>query len=514
MNEPTTPTPDAAVDEVDVLVVGAGFGGIAALHRLRTDHPNLTVVALERASSAGGVWSANTYPGAACDVPTSLYSLSFADNPDWSHTYGRGWEIKNYLEKVAADFADVIRYDCELTSAAWNPDARRWIAQTSSGPIAARYLIAAPGALSAPTIPDVPGLADFTGAVFHTAAWDHSIDLAGRKVAVVGSGASAVQVVPEIVDKVDSLVLFQRTPAWVIPRLDRTIGPVERALYKRFPKLHRVARRTTWLTHEFHVMAMAHHQRVLAVFRRHALMHLKRQIADPVLRDRLTPDFTIGCKRILISNKWYPALAHQNTTLTGALGSVTADSAISADNVVHDVDTIVFATGFTPTSPPLAKVITDAAGRTLEQAWAGSPSAYRGVEVPGFPNLFLLYGPNTNLGHSSIILMLEAQSYYIGKALSELAARGADVVEVTTRAHDDYRARLDAALDTTVWNSGGCGSWYIDSTGRNSVMWPTYTGTYRKMMATFDAADHRLTPARKEPVVAVAEDQKRLSGRT
>ncbi|NDK89181.1 NAD(P)/FAD-dependent oxidoreductase [Gordonia desulfuricans] len=490
---PATPA-GIAVDglpaEIDVLVVGAGFGGLAALYRLRTDHPGLSVLAVERAAEAGGVWLANTYPGAACDVPTALYSLSFADNPNWSHTFGRQWEIRQYATKVAADYADVIRYDCEMLAAAWDDAAHRWVVDTAHGTIRARFLITAPGALSEPVIPDIPGLDEFTGAVFHTAAWDHSRDLAGRKVAVVGSGASAVQVVPEIVDKVESLVSFQRTPSWVIPRLDRKIGPLERAIYSRFPKAHRAVRMLNWFTHEFHVVGMAHQPAVLRAFSHIANRHRARQISDPALRRRLTPHFTMGCKRILISNKWYPALDHRSTTVTGALQRLTATGAVSADGTEFDVDTVIFATGFEPTSPPLARVITGRDGRHLAQVWNGSPSAYRGVSVPDFPNLFLLYGPNTNLGHSSILLMLESQAYYIGAVLAHLEARRAQTVEVTRSAHDAYNAHLDTQLAHTVWNTGGCGSWYIDATGRNSVMWPTFTSTYRKMMSHFAPTDH------------------------
>lgn len=484
---------DDLPDEVDVLIVGVGFGGLAALHRLRKDHPDLRVLAVERADGPGGVWRANSYPGAACDVPTSLYSLSFADNPDWSHTYGRQSEIKNYADGVAAGFADRIRYRCEVVRATWNADENRWAVDTSDGTVRTRFMIAAPGALSTPEIPEVEGLSEYSGTVFHTARWDHAHDLTGRKVAVVGSGASAIQVVPEIVDKVAQLVVFQRTPSWVIPRLDRTISAAERALYRRFPTTHRVARRFTWLTHEFHVLAMAHHQKILRVFRALSMRHLRRQVADPGLRRRLTPNFTIGCKRILISNKWYPALVHPHTTVTGALARLTDSGALSADGTEFEVDTVIFATGFTPTTPPLATVIVGREGRRLDEVWDGSPSAYRGVEIPGFPNFFLLYGPNTNLGHSSILLMLEAQAYHIGRALAHVQRRGAARIEVTRPAHDAYIADIDAQLAGTVWNSGGCGSWYFDATGRNSVMWPTYTGTYRHMMSEFVPAHHVLS---------------------
>lgn len=493
--------------EVDVLIVGAGFGGIAALHRILTDHSADDVLVIERADGPGGVWRANTYPGAACDVPTSLYSLSFADNPNWSHTYGRGGEIRTYLESVAQGFSDHIHYGCEMLEATWDDARSGWLIQTSDGQIRARILIAASGALSAPTIPAVNGLESFRGKVFHTAAWDHETDLKGQRVAVIGSGASAVQVVPEIVEEVAQLVVFSRTPAWVIPRMDRPISAREQRLYARRPWIHRLVRRTTWATHEFHVLAMAHQRKLLTIFTAIARAHLRRQIADPQLRARLTPGFTIGCKRILISNKWYPALQNSRTTVTGALTSLTPTAVCSDDGREFEVDTVIFATGFTPTSPPLAALITGRDGRRLDEFWAGSPQAYRGVEVLGFPNLFLLYGPNTNLGHSSIILMLESQCYYIGKLIAEMRSRNSEVVEVTMQASAAYNQEIDAQLAGTVWNSGGCGSWYLDETGRNSVMWPTYTSRYRALMSRVIPADHIFSPAG-------ADAQNKLSGRT
>ncbi|MDL9937828.1 NAD(P)/FAD-dependent oxidoreductase [Gordonia sp. ABSL1-1] len=490
---PTSPGPGLADPEyVDVLIVGVGFGGLAALHSLRRDHPNLTVLAVERASGAGGVWRENDYPGAACDVPTSLYSLSFAPNPDWSHTYGRRGEIHTYLRSVAQDFADQIRYDCALTAARWDESTQRWIADTEQGTIVCRFLVAAPGALSAPTTPTLPGADEFTGTVFHSATWDHTHDLRGRQVAIVGSGASAIQIVPEIVDEVGALTVFQRTPAWVVPRMDRTIGRAERSVYRRIPGVHRLVRKAVWAYREAYVLLMARRPRLLVIAQTLAMAQLRVQVRDRGLRRRLTPTYTIGCKRILLTNKWFPALQRDNVVVTGAISALTATGAVDADGTEHPVDTVIFATGFTPTEPPIAGVITGRDGRTLAQTWSGSPQAYRGVSVHGFPNLFFLYGPNTNLGHSSIVLMLEPQANYVAATIGELNRRGKVTVEVTAEAQARYNSELDAELAGTVWNSGGCSSWYIDATGRNSVMWPQYTGVYARMMSSFDAADHVL----------------------
>jgi cation diffusion facilitator CzcD-associated flavoprotein CzcO len=475
---------------VDVLVVGVGFGGLAALHRLTIDHPGLRTLAIERADGPGGVWRDNDYPGAACDVPTSLYSLSFAPNPDWSHTFGRQHEIHDYLRSVAARFADRIRYNCALTAARWDADAAEWEVDTTCGRLRCRFLVAAPGALSEPGVPAVRGAEDFTGTTFHSAKWDHTQDLRGRRVAVVGTGASAIQIVPEIAGQVEHLTVLQRTPAWILPRLDRTISPLERGVYRRFPAVHRLMRRLVWAHRESFVVFMARMPWLLPVVRAVALTLLRVQVRDPQLRRRLIPGYTIGCKRILLSNKWYPALQRDNVTVAGALSRFTEHGVVDADGHEHRVDTVIFATGFTPTEPPIAKVVTGRHGRTLAQVWAGSPRAYRGVEVHGFPNLFFMYGPNTNLGHSSIVLMLEPQAHYISAALTELTLRGHRTFEVTQQAQDRYNAELDPDLDRTVWNSGGCSSWYLDSTGRNSVMWPRYTCDYRRLMSRFDAADH------------------------
>lgn len=499
----TTPSlPNPEVGEplpawVDVLVVGAGFGGIAMLHRLASDHPDRSVLVIEREGGPGGVWRVNDYPGAACDVPSALYSLSFADNPDWTHTFGRQDEIQRYLTSVASRFDDRIRYGCELIAARWDEPSATWVVETGDGVLRCRHLVPATGALSAPTIPAIPGLDTFAGSTFHSAEWNHERSLAGRRVAVVGSGASAVQIVPEIVDEAAHLTVFQRTPSWVIPRLDRRISRVEKVLYRRIPRLHRAVRHLQFATHEFHVLAMAHRPEVLNAFTAIAKMQLRKQVSDVKLRRRLTPNFTIGCKRILLSNRWLPTLDRADVTVAGALVSISGDTATDDTGESHTIDTLIFATGFTPTAPPIARRIS-VDGTSLAQVWGSSPSAYRGVSVAGFPNLHLLYGPNTNLGHSSIILMLEAQAHYIGQLLAYADRAGLDSVQVTATAQEAFNADLDDQLDGTVWNDGGCASWYIDDSGRNSVMWPTYIHRYRRLMGEFDPRDHQFAVAERQ----------------
>lgn len=488
-DRPTTELPARA----DILVVGLGFGGLAALHRLTTDHADLTIHAIDRAHGAGGVWRDNRYPGAACDVPTSLYSLSFAPNPDWSHTFGRQEEIHRYLVGVADRFADRITYDCEMVAAAWDDATAEWVVDTSRGTVRTRHLVAAPGALSTPGIPTVDGSETFSGTVFHSSAWEGTHDLTGRRVAVVGTGASAIQIVPEIVDDVASLIVFQRTPAWVVPRVDRRLGRIERGLYRRIPATHRAVRRAVWAYREIYVTLMSRHPRLLPIATAVAKAQLRVQVRDRDLRQTLTPGYTIGCKRMLLSNRWFPALQRPQVTVTGELTGLTAQGALDDDGVEHPVDTIIFATGFTPTTPPIADVIRGRDGRALAQTWAGSPRAYRGLSIPGFPNLHLMYGPNTNLGHSSIVLMLEPQADYVGLVLRYLRDHDLSTVEVTEAATDRYNAMIDGGLAGSVWNAGGCSSWYIDASGRNSVMWPGYTSEYRKLMSHFDPDDHVCT---------------------
>lgn len=482
-------------ERVDVLVVGAGFAGLAAVAKILADDPGADVVVIERASDVGGTWRDNTYPGCACDVPTSLYSFSFAPSPEWSHTFARQPELFDYLRSVVErlHLKDRIVTNCELQSAIWDESTKRWTVQTTNGATSARVLIAATGALSTPKIPNVPGIDTFEGTVFHSATWNHEHDLTDERVAVIGTGASAVQFVPEIVDRAQRLTVFQRTPAWVIPRLDRTIGRLERALYERIPATHRAVRAVIYGYREAYVTVLADNPWMLPAVKAFAKLNLRRQVKNPATRAALTPDYVPGCKRLLLSNDWLPTLDRPDVDLvTSGLASVTENSVVDASGRHRQVDTIIFATGFTPTEPPVSHLLRGNDGRTLAQHWGGSPQAHRGTTVAGFPNLFLMYGPNTNLGHSSIVYMLESQANYLVSALNAMKRRGIAAVEVVESAQRQHNSWVDAELEGTVWNAGGCSSWYLDANGRNSTMWPTYTFRFRSMTRDFDLANYRI----------------------
>ncbi|NIL89454.1 Baeyer-Villiger monooxygenase [Rhodococcus fascians] len=491
----------ALPQQLDVLVVGAGFAGLAAVAKILAADPSADVTVIERASEVGGTWRDNTYPGCACDVPTSLYSFSFAPSPKWSHTFARQPELFDYLQSVVErlNLRDRIVTDCELLSADWSDTDQRWTVQTSKGAASVRVFIAATGALSTPKIPDVPGIDTFQGTVFHSATWNHEHDLTGERVAVIGTGASAVQFVPEIVDKAQRLTVFQRTPAWVIPRLDRTIGRVERTLYEKVPAAHRAVRGIIYGYREAYVTVLADNPWMLPAVKAFAKANLKRQVKNPTKRAALTPDYAPGCKRLLLSNDWLRTLDRQDVDLvTSGLTSVTENGVVDASGRNYEVDTIIFATGFTPTEPPVSHLLRGSDGRTLAERWGGSPQAHLGTTVAGFPNLFLMYGPNTNLGHSSIVYMLESQANYVVSALSEMRDHHATAVEVSESAQQQHNSWVDSSLDGTVWNAGGCSSWYLDANGRNSTMWPTYTFRFRNKTRTFDTSNYRLVSDTRE----------------
>lgn len=486
--------PVALPREVEAAIIGAGFGGIAAAVRLRRAGVQ-DVAVLERSGDVGGTWAANTYPGCQCDIPSNLYSLSFAPNAEWTHSYPGQPQIRAYLRDVARRFGvmDRTHLNCEVKDARWDENVQRWLIDTSCGSLRARWLIAATGLLSEPSIPSIPGRERFAGAQFHTARWDESHDLTGERVAVIGTGASAIQVVPRIQPKAGSLYVVQRTPPWVIPHADREIGDGLRRLYRRVPPVQRLARWGVYWLHELLGMGFGRVKPVLWAMELNARIHLRRQVPDRALRRRVTPGYRIGCKRILLSNDWYPALQQPNTELVGEhLVEVRERSLVFADGSEREVDTIVWGTGFSPTDPPIASRLRSADGRTLSDAWSSGMRAFAGTTVAGFPNLFLLYGPNTNLAHSSIVFMIEAQLEHVAAVIGAARKRGASVVEVRREAQDAWNADVQERLTGTVWDSGGCASWYIDASGDNPIMWPGQTFTFRRRVQRFQPSDYVL----------------------
>jgi cation diffusion facilitator CzcD-associated flavoprotein CzcO len=489
---PAAAEADALPTEVDVAVVGSGFSGLCMAVKLRAAGIEDFVV-LERGDAVGGTWWFNTYPGCGCDVPSHLYSFSFAPNPDWTRTYSRQPEIERYLARVAEDFdlGRSVRLGTTVTGARWDDGAQRWSVETDRGELSARVLVSAAGALSDPKNPEIEGLERFRGATFHSAQWDHDYDLEGKRVAVIGTGASAIQFVPAIAPDVAQMHVFQRTAPWIMPHTDRPISVRERRLYRRFPLLQKLVRGGIYSARELLVLGFAKQPRLMKLVERLARRHMDEQISDPELRRKVEPGYTIGCKRILPSNKWYPALGRDNVELvTDGVAEVREHSIVTGAGEEIAVDAIIFGTGFNVTDMPVASYVRGRDGRTLDEHWQGSPRAHLGSTVPGFPNLFMLLGPNTGLGHSSMVYMIESQVAYVIDALKEMRRRGARTAEVRPEAVRDFNDGIDERMRDTVWNTG-CSSWYLDATGRNSTLWPDWTFAFRRA-SRFDPTAYEL----------------------
>jgi cation diffusion facilitator CzcD-associated flavoprotein CzcO len=486
---------DPAPEHSRIAIVGSGFAGLGMAIRLKQSG-NHDFVVLERAGDVGGTWRDNTYPGCQCDVPSHLYSFSFAPNPDWSRTFSMQPEIWDYLRRCAEEYGITphIRFGHELQEASWDEEDRRWRLQTSGGAFSADVVVSGVGGLSEPRIPPIPGLNAFEGAAFHTAAWNHAHDLTGRRVAVVGTGASAIQVVPSIQPRVAQLHVFQRTPPWVMPHSDRPVSKAERRLYRRLPAAQLAMRAAIYWARETFVLPFMH-PRLSALPERIALRHLERQVHDPELRRKLTPSYRIGCKRILLSDDYYPALTQPNVeVVTDGIGEVRESSIVSEDGTEREVDTIVLGTGFRVVDMPVAERVRGRDGRTLAEVWRGSPQAHAGTTIAGFPNLFMLTGPNTGLGHNSIVFMIESQISYVMDCLRAMERRGIGAVEVRTEAQAAFNEDVQRRLSGAVWSTGGCSSWYLDASGRNSTLWPGTTWRFRRQVRRFDLANYSVIP--------------------
>ncbi|MBT2410498.1 NAD(P)/FAD-dependent oxidoreductase [Streptomyces sp. ISL-12] len=480
-------------EHVRVAVVGSGFGGLGAAVRLRREGITDFVI-LERAGEVGGTWRDNSYPGCACDVPSHLYSFSFAPNPEWPRTFSGQRHIRAYLEHVADTFGlrPHLRFHSEVRRMTWDARELRWEIETASGRLTADVVVSATGPLSDPKIPDIPGLDSFPGKVFHSARWDHDHDLTGKRVAVIGTGASAIQFIPAVQPKAARLTLFQRTPAWVMPRMDRPISGAERFLHRTLPATTRLRRGLLWGIRELQVQAFTKHPEELGFVELLAKRNMARAIKDPALRAKLTPDYRIGCKRILLSNDYYPALARPNTDVVASgLSEVRGSTLVAADGTETEADVIIFGTGFHVTDMPIAERVVGADGHTLAQSWKSGMEALRGASAAGFPNFLTVIGPNTGLANTSMILMIESQLNYLADYLRQLRVLGGRAaLDARPAAVDAWNRRVQERMKRTVWNTGGCTSWYLDASGRNTTIWPGTTTEFRRATRRVDLAEY------------------------
>ncbi|MHA3701775.1 flavin-containing monooxygenase [Jatrophihabitans sp. YIM 134969] len=490
-----------------VLVVGSGFSGLATVIGL-TQAGYRDVVVIDRGRTVGGTWRDNTYPGAACDVPSQLYSFSFALNPDWSSSYSPQPEIERYLQGVTETFGvgDHVYGGVEMTGARWDAAAAEWEVTTSAGDIRAKVLALGIGALCEPRLPAIDGIGDFAGPVMHSSRWDHSVDLRGKRVAVIGTGASAIQIVPKVAEVAAHLDVYQRTPPWIVPRNDHPYGRVARFAMRHVPGFQKLMRTSVYWYLESRVLGFVKQPKLMGSASKVALAHLHHAVKDPDLRAKLTPDYTMGCKRILISNDYYPAVAADTTELvTDPIREVRPHSIVTADGTEREIDVLIVATGFFVTDNPTAQLVHGVDGVSLAEFWdEHGMSAYKGVTVPGFPNMFYLLGPNTGLGHSSMVQMAEAHANYTVDAVRTMDRHGLASVELRPEVLEEYERGVQRAMSKTVWATGNCASWYNDKHGNNTTLWPGFTFTFRRMLQRFDLAGYRsvatadLTPSDPE----------------
>ncbi|PXX71271.1 cation diffusion facilitator CzcD-associated flavoprotein CzcO [Nocardia tenerifensis] len=483
----------------NVLIVGTGLAGIGmAIKLLEAGERNFVV--LEKADGVGGVWRDNTYPGCACDIMSMMYSYSFAPNTGWSRMYASQPEILDYIRRVVKDYEvePYIRFQSEVVSYEFDDAADRWVVRTADGDeYRPRAVVAAHGALHKPHIPEFKGREKFTGPVFHSARWDHSVDLAGKRVAVIGTGASGIQLVPHIADTAAHVEVFQRSAHWVLPKMDRPVSGVEQRLFKAFPGVMKIYRSAAFWLHEAPVYGYFH-PRWNFLLKAMALHHLKKQVPDPELRAKLTPDYTFGCKRILFSGDFFPALQRPDVDLvTEGIEEFTEAGIRTSDGVLHEADVIVLGTGFATDNRCATEHIVGRDGLTIQEAWRDGMQAYLGMTVAGFPNFFMIMGPNSGGSAQSILFLIESQVRYIVGCLRMMNERGSTRLEVHDEVQRTFNTWLHSKLDRSVWVTGGCHSWFLDHTGHNRQSWPgTGTNYWRATRRPEPEAFHLSTAGR------------------
>jgi cation diffusion facilitator CzcD-associated flavoprotein CzcO len=483
--------------KVDVLIVGGGFSGLCMAIKLRQAGMN-SFLLLEKSDDIGGTWYDNRYPGCACDIPSHLYSFSFEPSPDWSRMYPGQQEIHDYLKRVVQrhELAPQIRLNTRFHEATWDEAENVWHATAGEGlRIRARVIVSGIGGLHVPEYPKLKGIERFAGPKFHSSIWDHTVDLDAKSVAVVGTGASAIQFVPQIAPRAGKLHLFQRTPPWIVPRMDFPIEEKWKQRFRRFPLAMRAFRQLIFWRQEVRVLGFLGNRYVRGKATEIATHHLEKQIKDPKLRAALKPNYELGCKRVLVSDDYYPTLNRPNVELvTDAIAEVREHTIVTADGVERPIDVLIFGTGFRATEPLIGIRLIGRGGVEIHDAWRERMSAYLGITVSGFPNFFLLLGPNTGLGHNSIILMIEAQVRYVMSCLKLMKRRKRQVLEVRPETQKQFVADIYRRLEGTVWQSGGCHSWYQDQrTGENTTLWPGSVVAYTRRTRAVLPADYELT---------------------
>jgi cation diffusion facilitator CzcD-associated flavoprotein CzcO len=505
MLEKTETGPD---EDVRVAIIGSGFAGLglATMLKRRGEH---SFVVLERAGDVGGTWRDNDYPGAACDIQSHLYSFSFRPNPNWSRVYAEQPEILRYLKDTAMEEGILphLRFGAEVLEARWDDDERRWVITTATGSVTAEVLVAASGHLSDPKVPNFPGLAEFGGDIFHSARWDHTVPLQGKRVAVVGSGASAIQIVPAIAELVDELTVFQRSAPYVIPRNDHEYSSAERGMFARLPETAQELRDELYWGNEARFPqrrgVTAFVDRVQAT----ALGHLAAQVPDAQLRALLTPDYAIGCKRILISNDYYPTLARENVHLeTNGIDHFTQSGVVTSAGDEIPVDAVIMSTGFQATDLPIAHRIRGRDGKLLSDAWSHGGEAFATTSIHGYPNLFIMNGPNAGLGAGSIIFIVESQIDYIMGALDYMTEQSIESLEATAEAQRRFVEDVQRRAQGTVWVSGGCSSWYLDPrNGHLTTLWPDFMSRFRRENGVFRPDGYRENRAALAPMATMID---------
>lgn len=508
-----------ATQHTQVAIIGSGFSGLGMAIRLKGEGRH-SFRLFEKDDGIGGTWRQNHYPGCACDVQSHVYSYSFEPNPEWTRMFAPQEEIRQYLEHCADKYRirPHIHLNTALREARWDEDRALWQLRDSHGrDFTASVLVSGMGALSIPAYPSVPGMDRFQGKAFHSQDWDHDYDLSGKRVAVIGTGASAIQFVPEVQKAAGQLYLFQRSAPWIMPKPDRAISHTERSVFRRLPSAQILQRNALYWLLESRIVPMRINPKLLKVARHLARSHIHRQIKDPDLRRKVTPDYEFGCKRVLMSNNYYPALEQSNVeVVTEGIQAITETGVVTRDGEHREVDVLIYGTGFKSTDPVPRGLIRGRDGRDLHETWRDGPEAYKGSTIAGFPNLFMVMGPNTGLGHNSMVYMIESQIQYVIGAIHTMDEKHIDWVEVKEATQNAYNKRLQSRLDGSIWNDGGCTSWYIHpETGKNVALWPDFTFRFRRQTRQFDASAYQAgkaeaqagTTAQTRPSTETPEEQ-------